>query len=322
MPIGLTGCKPPSNNGQNNVVVKSEIKGWSASSSRNNAKWLMSRDPIGLPAGGVCFSLTLGDCPPSPVEWKDRLDRFLSNDMRAVKPLALHWVMEFQVKTRFCPHIHVLIFPSPASPSNWVARVFDAWLARMSAWNPRSIAQHASRLEEAGGWFGYVAKHSARSIKQVQRQRASIPASWGGFTGRVWGYRGDWAEPVSVPVAAPDMATFHQFRRIARRWARSKIRPELWRSMHRARPRDPDAGEDLDAVRRFSTVRGFSAWLPIPATARLLRFLVASGHTLWVDHHLMEQLDRDTGKPLHPFFPLSLLGLPRNAEEAMCAGRA
>lgn len=313
MPLGATMGNPGNNHGK--AGKREACRGWSPSSSRNNSQWLMSRDPASLPPGGWVFSLTLRDVPESPDSFKALLHRFLQDHVvRKLRAALVHWVMEFQVQTRFCPHIHLLVYPSDRSPPDWAFGVIRSWLHVMRDFNPSDRGQAARSLYEAGGWFTYVAKHSARSFKQAQRLRSSIPPAWQGFTGRVWGRYGDWPSSVAVPLAVPHTASWWLLRRILRRWARSKVAPEFRRSAAVRRVADPSFYLEPDAQVALSKVRGLSAWCPLPTLARLVRFMVAGGHIVFVDHHVMET--SMTHRRLnYPLFPLSLLGLPTHIRE-------
>jgi hypothetical protein len=98
--------------------------------------------------------------------------------------------------------------------------VFDAWKAACKDLIPSERAQHVERVNQLSGWAAYVAKHAGRGVDHYQRENDKLPEGWAS-SGRLWSRGGDW--PVRNDNLSIDPVTFFRYRRVLRRWQRSKV---------------------------------------------------------------------------------------------------
>lgn len=262
---GLTmGTVPPPSDHVR--TERREVQGWSEGAARRNVAFLRSVDERRLPAAGLfsgALTLTVAEAPPTPEEWARLRGAFLKR-LERLGLVRIHWVTEWQ--RRGVPHLHCALW----LPEERVGEVLPAWLAITPLLGSTMLGQHQAPIDDAVGWFKYVAKHAARGVRHVQRASVSMPPAWRRRSGRIWGYRGDW--PL-IPFAQADAtsAEFYRLRRWVRGWRvadarrRVDVQPQAVRQ----------ARKMLQGPREASAVRGVSEWLPDAAFYRLLTHATA-----------------------------------------------
>lgn len=157
------------------------VVGWSAQSARRNSDWLQSVDYGAMRGRSWAVTLTVPGLP-SPSEWRGTVRRFL--DWASRRTTALHCVTEFQL--RGAPHLHVAVWGGDGR------ELVGWWLAHWPGSSRR--AQHWRRIRTPAMWAQYCAKHGARGVRNVQRNRAVMVGRWRTESaGRLWHVRGDWA---------------------------------------------------------------------------------------------------------------------------------
>lgn len=275
---GFTSGMPPQNNSHTRAK-RGDIKGWSESAARNNARWLRSVNINSLTGIGYAFTLTLRDCPESADVWRGLyLALFKRLERRGL--IRIHWVTEWQ--SRGVPHLHgVAYFPDPDAPENIDKPFFDInhliqfnWCDIAGKYGASPKGQHVVRIDNVKGWFMYMAKHQSRGARHYQRCSENVPEGWE-KTGRVWGYRGDWVTDEPLKFALSNEA-FWSLRRIVRCWRVSDARsdhPDLCSA------RIVSARKMLRCgARRLSSVRGLSEWISQEEMLTLILFLRSQGH--------------------------------------------
>ena len=129
-----------------------------------------------------------------------------------------HWVIEWQ--RRGVPHIHgAFWFPASKGVHDFqrlVDSIIDHWLAVAGPYGVSRRAQHLAIIDDAVGWFQYVAKHAARGVKHYQRSSENMPEGWS-TTGRMWGKTGEWVTRDAMEFHLSDDVYF-RLRRLARSW--------------------------------------------------------------------------------------------------------
>lgn len=250
-------------------ALRGEVGGWSNGATRRNTRFLRSIDERKLSGVGFAVTLTLGDCPPSAVEFH-RMRKAWSKRMERLGMIRMHWVIEWQ--RRGVPHLHLAIwFPDDRS-RECAAACLSAWVdltANLYGSSPRG--QFLRQIDGALGWFQYLSKHASRGVKHYQRSSENLPEAWQKKTGRMWGYWGDW--PIQPAMRFDlDNPGFHAFRRLVRAWRRADARASGDRFRIRAARRMLDCSEP-----KLSAVRGISEWIPQDVQERLLTNIVARG---------------------------------------------
>ena len=289
---GVTmGTAPSKNNHQR--AKRSTISGWSAQATRNNIKFLRSIHPDSYnnpDEVALTFTLTLRTCPESSRDWHKMRDSFIKRLSR-MGMTKLHWVTEWL--RRCVPHLHGVVF-LPADSDTSAAKISkiikDHWLAVSARYGSQGQSQYIKPMDDAVGWFQYMAKHAARGVKHYQRSASSIPEGWQGRTGRVWGHCGEW-QTTDAGRLEVDNQFFHKFRRIVRAWRKSDARSELKDCIDEMlRGRTVSTSKYLGSLNRISssrrmlkcneiklsTVRGVSEWMPSNMTLDIAEFLVVS----------------------------------------------
>jgi len=194
---------------------RQKCKGWTQNATRRNTDFLMSVESPKLTGHGLALSLTVKDCPDTPIDWQTVRTRFVKR-LRRSGMIRLHWLTEWQ--RRQVPHLHLAVwFDRPIDPRTVVRH----WLESSKVHQPRAQGQHAAAITGPLGWFEYLAKHAARGVSHYQRSPELIPPGWQGNTGRVWGHVGHWptAETKTLDVPEP---VWHQFRRLSIRYQQGK----------------------------------------------------------------------------------------------------
>lgn len=249
-PNGCTAGVAPSST-RSPRALRDVVAGWSATSCRNNTKFLYSVHAPDLSGQGIAVTLTLKDCPPTSDHWH-RIRRKLEHRLRRLGLIRGHWVTEWQ--RRGVPHLHGALYFPQATPGLRTALV-DAWLKVAADCRPGRLAQYILPITDAVGWFGYVSKHAARGVGHYQRSPENVPKAWQSKTGRVWGKIGDWPtrDAAEVELSMPE---YWRFRRIVRGWRCADARKEGGkRRILSAR------GMLRCHESHLSAVRGVSEWL-------------------------------------------------------------
>lgn len=239
--------------------LRGSVGGWSSSTSRRNIDFLRSVVPDSLTGLGIAFTGTVKGCPETSDLWKNIREAFIAR-LRRMGLIRSHWVTEWQ--RRGVPHLHcALWFPEGLCTIQLRMSITAHWLAVTSDYGSKANGQYALMIDDAIGWFQYVAKHAARGVGHYQRSPENIPKSWQQKTGRMWGKVGDWVTRDSLDLSVPPDA-FHAFRRMCRNWrlADARASGNLFRirsakSMLKCRDRN------------LSTVRGVSEWIPLEAAS-------------------------------------------------------
>lgn len=264
---GLTaGMPPPQDPNKDRPAKRGACAGWTPASTRNNVAFLRSVRCESLDGYGYAITLTVKDCPEDPGEWK-RLREAVVARLRRSGLIRMHWVTEWQ--RRGVPHLHAAIWTR--DPLN-VPDLYMHWLAIAGHLGARNGGQHVAPVEDALGWFQYVAKHSARGAGHYQRSSENVPESWRGRTGRIWGKVGEWdtRDPVKLVLDRPG---WFAMRRIVKRWRVADARASG--SARRIRyARRLLRAPTLAA----SQVRGVSEWFPGLESVRLVEHLILCGY--------------------------------------------
>lgn len=249
--------------GKNGAPSKrSSVGGWSDGSVRRNIDFLRSVDFSNCSGFGLVFTGTVSDCPGSPDDWV-RLRGAFFKRLDRMGLLRLHWVTEWQ--RRGVPHLHGMLFfstPDPSLPS----RIVKAWTELAAVYGSAERGQHIGSVTDALGWAKYMAKHASRGVNHYQRSKESIPSSWHGRTGRIWGHKGDWPIFETGKFRLRREVFFH-YRRLLRSWRRADARASGCRFRIRS------ARSCLKSnTRNAAEVRGMSEWVPFDISTELLYF--------------------------------------------------
>ena len=250
-------------------VPRGLTQGWTRTATRSNRKFLWTVKCSDLGEHGYSFTLTLRDCPASPVDWT-KLRRAFQKRMERLGASRLHWLTEWQ--RRGVPHLHGCIWLPPEVKASTIV---DHWISVASAYGAEPRAQDYKPITGALGWLKYLAKHADRGVFNYQRASESIPEGWKGSTGRMWGHTGDW--PITQPQKIYiDEAGGYAFRRICQRWRLANARMEPDAAKRRSRIRS--ARRLLQSNdRTASAVRGSAEWMPMHATRDALIYLASTG---------------------------------------------
>lgn len=221
------------------------ITGWSADSRLNMVETMCSLDwgPVVAPGphrrgwrpGMITLTLP-GDwqaVAPTAAAFKLIMDRFWKRWERRWGKAECVWKLEFQ--RRGAPHVHIYCAVPPG-------REFQSWLSRtwfevVGSGDPRHLAAGtgvdwrdgilASDPKRLAVYFlKRAAGHNLGASKEYQHR---VPVEWEatGGAGRFWGVKG--LKRASVQVQLHDRE-FVQLRRLLRKWAKSRGRPQ--RSLH------------------------------------------------------------------------------------------
>lgn len=249
--------------GKNSTPSKrSFVGGWSHGSVRRNIDFLRSVDYSSCDGFGLVFTGTVAECPSDPDQWA-RLRRAFFARLDRMGLVRLHWVTEWQ--RRGVPHIHGIFFFADSCPSI-PSRVVTAWTELTARFGSSDRGQHVGPVTDALGWAKYMAKHASRGVNHYQRSKESIPTSWHGRTGRIWGKRGDW--PIfETGKFRLRREVFFSYRRLLRSWRRADARASGCRFRIRS------ARSCLKSnTRNAAEVRGMSEWVPFDISTELLYF--------------------------------------------------
>lgn len=268
---GLTAGIPPMKN-DHQRGLKQALAGWSASSTRNNTKFLYSVEHEKLTGYGYAFTLTVKHCPMTSDEWH-RIRKAWIMKCRRLGMIRLHWVTEWQ--RRGVPHLHCAVwFEKPGLQK----QVMQAWASLTKHLHAGPKGQHVTPIRDPVGWFQYVSKHAARGLNHYQRAPENVPQQWKSKTGRMWGKWGYW--PVGAPFEFElDIHGYHILRRMIRSWRIADARHQMkfedhWKGKHRLKA----ARRMLKhSERNLSTVRGISEWKESSDSFRYLAMVVAAG---------------------------------------------
>lgn len=241
-----------------NPGIKTDVQGWSQSSTRSNLRFLYSVDEGNLTGHGFAVTLTLKHCPLAHADWH-RLRSSWIKRLRRAGLVRLHWVTEWQ--RRGVPHLHAAVYLTHDDP----APLMQSWLAVAAEYGATEYGQHITPIWDQLGFAKYVAKHAARGLHHYQRSRLSIPDGWK-KTGRMWGKSGDWPTGSELKLAV-DQAAWYRWRRLVRRYRIADARAGAFPA--RAR-RISTARRMLQGRREASAVRGVSEWIPQELSLRLL----------------------------------------------------
>ena len=242
-PAGIT-CYQPSN-AQRVPPQKTELRGWTANSTRSLIRWLYSVDPSYVGGSGLAFTLTVAECPETPNDWK-RLRESFFRRLHHAGISRVFWLTEWQ--RRGVPHLHGIVIVSEESPRE----IVQHWVKSARHYRAEPDAQDCKPIRNAQGWFEYLAKHSARGVKNYQRSGDRIPASWQGKTGRMWGRRGDWATRPPIELTLDDRV-FFRLRRLIRSRAVSLARSRGdWKALSYARTMLKSSDLKVSRVRGLS----------------------------------------------------------------------
>lgn len=194
-----------------NPPKRGTCSGWNPAVARRNMRFLWSVDTAAIDhLKGYAFTWTVKSCPATPVEFAKALKKALEELKRGSRfgPPAelIHWVIEWQ--RRGVPHVHGVVYFTPKNDCwsrdhngvSWgmINHIKGVWLKWSQPWESFALGQHVHFVYDSVGWSEYVAKHASRGAKHYQRSSKSLPTSWQGDTGRMWGKRGDW--PVDPPT--------------------------------------------------------------------------------------------------------------------------
>lgn len=279
---GTSGGTPGMNKGK--AGIRGEVGGWSAQTSRRNMQFLWSVTTEHLTGQGYSFTLTIRDCPKTPLDWGTWCKAYWKR-VEAAGALRIHWVIEWQ--RRGCPHLHGSVyFPDSMSTEDVDNALLDGWVYK-NPFRPGRMQQQCNRIYDAVGWAQYVAKHAARGVKHIQRSPECMPEQWQGKTGRMWGYRGPWPRREPLRIGLQDWrgdGGWYPFRRLVRSWAVSKARSKGDRSAQVYARRMLRAN-----TRELGEVRGVSSWVPRHVVELLLENVDSRGYSVILDAFACEE---------------------------------
>lgn len=268
---GATMGTPPASN-VHSRAKRGEVNGWSTSATRRNVAFLRSVEPDsltttldGTPLIGWAGTFTLRDCPETSDDWHKLRRSFLKRlERRGL--YRCHWVTEWQ--RRGVPHLHGAFWFPETVPAPY--HLTNAWLAVAAPYTVSERAQYILPINDAIGWFQYVAKHAARGTKHYQRSSDGIPEGWK-KTGRVWGKTGDWLtrDPLKLQISDD---VYYRLRRLVRSWrvADARASGNAYRLA--------SARSMLTCHHRpSSSVRGISEWVDQDTMLTLLDVAQGSG---------------------------------------------
>lgn len=270
LPHGCKAGTPPMLN-DHKRGLRSDIGGWSASSTRRNIDFLRSVESNSLHGIGIAFTGTIKNCPPTSEDWS-RLIKIFIQRLRRAGLIRAHLVTEWQ--RRGVPHLHcALWFPDSGCSVSLRLMLVKHWLELTSEYGSSSRSQFATMIHDAIGWFQYVAKHAARGLNHYQRSPENMPLAWHKKTGRMWQKVGDWVTREKLTLSVPPDA-YHAFRRMCRNWRLADARA----SGNRFRIKSA-RGMLKCHERNLSTVRGLSEWLPIESASQLAHWACQQSKT-------------------------------------------
>lgn len=211
---GLNGADPG---------LRDRPGGWTWGTFNRLTCKLQSVDELDLFEGGCVFGVTLTygrrDGLPGPRSVAADVAS-LNEFMRRQGVECCHWLIEWQRDGY--PHLHLII---KHSRQYFGREVVDKWLARTADHGSMRAGQDVKRMWSYDGYAKYLAKHASR--QNFHYQRRSLPKSWGGYSGRMWGFWGDWNFQAAA-VIDMDTSEWHSARRLVRR--------ELMSIHNRSRP--------------------------------------------------------------------------------------
>lgn len=257
---------------------RKECQGWTAKSARSNLDFLKSVKIDELDGLGHAFTLTVRECPESPEAWATMRDKYIKR-LRRGGLVRLHWVTEWQ--RRGVPHLHgVAFFEAPDNHYEYALQdrlVRQAWIDVVDDAAVTSNGQDVKPMEATLGWLQYLAKHAARGADHYQRSKDSMPLSWVGVTGRMWGKSGKWPVQEGMELKSP-IEAFWRFRRMLRGWRRADARlpvagfSDALESIRRRRIRSSRRMLKCN-LQSLSEVRGVSEWIPFAVQMAMVDLL-------------------------------------------------
>lgn len=269
-PGGGTTYMPGGGSGTHTRGLRTEIQGWSASSTRRLRRFLWSVQPDELTGHGYAVTLTMLSTPPD-AEALSLVVTALMKRYARLGLVRLQWVIEWQ--GRGTPHLHLAVYMAEELPGGG-APLVDAWLAVAEPYGAGRHAQDVRALEGGAGWFRYLDKHAGRSLKHYQRQ--GMPPGWT-KTGRLWGYRGDWPTVDGPMRFEVDREGWFRLRRMVRAYRVAEAR-QIKDPRHRVEAVRKARQMLVRPEQKLSTVRGTSAWVPEHVQIRFLALLADQGH--------------------------------------------
>lgn len=201
--------------------------GWTYGSYKRLVERLQSVDENDLFSGGFVHAITLtyghAEGCPSVADVQRHREALMDWAKRQGYD-AIHWLVEFQ--RNGYPHLH-LIARCPATPYK-AGELVDKWLGLTAANGSKHAGQHVSAMTCYEQYALYLAKHASRQNWHYQRRR--LPALWGGYSGRMWGFVGEWRFEAGTEIYM-DIGEYWRVRRVARRLLREqlKISRPVWR---------------------------------------------------------------------------------------------
>lgn len=229
----------------------SHVSGWSVGSTQSMVRWLYSVIPTEFSGRAFSLTLTVRTAPSTPDHWK-RLRESFFRRLHHLGITSVFWLTEWQ--RRGVPHLHgIVILPCKDLQED----VLRSWVKVAAKFGAELHAQNIREIYDVRGWNEYLAKHSARGVKNYQRANSGIPAEWQGKTGRMWGYRGTW--PTAPPMEFTlDPAVFFRLRRLVRSKAVSVARARQdWKALGYARRTLKHSDQVVSRVRGLSR---FANW--------------------------------------------------------------
>jgi hypothetical protein len=270
------GCPPSANNHLR--AKRSVVDGWSPGAIRRNTDFLKSVDVSKLDGLGYALTLSVGGEIPSPVEFRAMFAAWVKRVRRAGM-VRLHWVIEWQ--RRGAPHLHVAVY-FPVDTPMFGGALLGAWLEVSKATESGLLGQCVKRIDGPLGWLQYLAKHASRGAAMYQRSAASVPLSWKGRTGRLWGRLGEW--PLG-PVLRFQLqggegdGGYYALRRLVRSWRVADSRAESVLKVRVRRVRLARGMLRCSDI-HLSRVRGVSEWIGCEQMLRFLDNLASRGYQI------------------------------------------
>lgn len=238
-------------------------RGWTDGVARRQRHFFYTVDKSALvPFAGTSLSLTLRDIPATAADFH-RLRTRLFDRLRYAGMSFCHWCVEFQ--KRGAPHLHMAIyFPDDltislrgsgdiATTKTSLAgfAVPEIWCDVASDYSPAINCQHAAKIYGIMGWLSYCDAHMCRSVKNYQRQLATLPDGWKNKTGRMWGYVGNFPTTPPTKHEGESVAEFNKLSRAVVRYRKAQARGRLLSAIQK------HVGDDfpIDRVRRMPCIR-------------------------------------------------------------------
>lgn len=194
--------------------IRGDCKGWTFRNVSGLSKFTNSVIESELSGFGFAITLTFRSCPPTAAAMHKVRRAFIKRlERRGL--LRLLWLVEFQ--RRCVPHFHMAAyFKNKTDASTGLPLeqyIVAAWFEVAAEYEVKQTAQTCQRIDDVGGWFGYLQKHIDRGIYHYQRQKATLPPEWQENVGCVWNHCGDWKRDLSrLYFSGKQFKMFHQLR--------------------------------------------------------------------------------------------------------------